>query len=194
MASIGIHRDILHQLTGIPLPTLRDLTERLRRCDPPLVSRGVQGPHAPDVPAPEIINLLIAAAIGGSVGRTLPDQCALVRSVRAGRRLEVRGAEVLRGLLIERAATAGEALDGLLEDMRAGHCVAWPADAPTAQIKAVRFVDRGRLTIFNFERGSQTATVVFRNDDVEGSLFLRHSAEVDGFVFERIAGALTRPN
>jgi hypothetical protein len=110
----------LHRLTGHSAPTIRNEISALRR-DHTVMRPGKQGPRAPSLSTSETINLVVALVGNTSHKRTNLDPIDIVRNVRAAplARQDVPQ-NMLDGLKLADAKTAGAALDSILDDMRNG--------------------------------------------------------------------------
>ncbi|TAI60059.1 hypothetical protein, partial [Bradyrhizobium sp. Leo170] len=147
----------------------------------------------------EIANWFIAMCAAPSTGRKAADPIETVKFARAALRITDRYlppgyVESVEGLTFPKAETFGEAIDLLIEDMRAGAYAEWKGDHyPTAKIQ---FFDHGSRIFMQFQRASGDARsfLLFRNEDGHfGGPCLTHCVEVDCFALERIAEAMGAP-
>jgi hypothetical protein len=195
MATTTVYVDILSRHLGIPAPTITTYIQRLRE-DETIFRRGKQGPGAVDLTTSEIANLLIALCATPSTGRRAPKPLDVVKTCRAAKKL-TEGAlpsqisDDISHFAFCKAPTFGEALEGLIADMRSGAYAAWKGETYPHAI--IRFYDHGGRIFVNFHRDptSPSSFIVFRNDDGDfGGPCLNQIAELDLFALEAIAQAM----
>lgn len=164
---------------GIPKSTANDYLQRLRAGK--LVRRGKQGPGALPLTTSEVGNWLIALCAATATTRERPDATETVKLVRAARRIFERSNP--SGLSIDRAHTFGQAIDSLIDDMRAGR--------KAAKLR-IRFVNNGGRIVVNLG----DAAFVFRNDDhpADHPYSLTFVHELNGDVLEVVAAAMGPPS
>ncbi len=201
-ATAPLIAETLDRLLGVPKSTALDFASRLRR-DESLFRRGKQGPGALAVSATELANWTIAVCAATAITRKSPDAVDTVKLARGATRiLEPDLAarcppEAVEGLAISQARTFGEAIDGLIADMRSGAFKAWRGEDHPSSLH-IRFFDNGARIVFNFWRwragAAQAAVLVFRRDRQDGDMAraLTHVAELDGYALEVLAAAIGR--
>lgn len=153
----------------------------------------------------EVTNLVISVCAPSCAAHRYPDTVETVRLCRAAMRVTddfdraMNPPERFAGLSFGNAATFGEAIDGLLMDLRSGAFAAWCG--PEGGRSWLKFYNSGSRIVIGAERFTPTPServgMVFRNDHNPGdrdSGFLTCVNEVDGIALERLAGLLGPPS
>jgi hypothetical protein len=199
MATSPAFCDVFERYCEIPNSTSMLAAQRLR-VDESVLRRGRRGAGALDLSAAEVANWVIALCAATATTRKSPDAIETVKRARAAVRLHDPEldrdcpAPAIEGLAIAGAKTFGEAIDGLLADMRNGAFSTWTGSKPHI-LRISFFNNGGRITINLWryrEGGAQQAVLVFRNDghpaDKGSGLTFIH--ELNGDVLVALAGVL----
>jgi hypothetical protein len=182
--------EFLSAALGIKPGTAIDRAKELRAAG--LLSVGKQGTAGARMTSPDAVNLLLANLIehqrGDSVAENVKRVCALYHNERP---IAVP-ADFTRELPFFRGVTAGEGLERLLEDFRAGRIKVWAAGEPY-ELK-ISFDTRGDSVFFSLSSGDDIAIARYaRQGHAERRRSVERQVTIDGKVFEDLAEALGPP-
>jgi hypothetical protein len=187
--------EFLSTALEIKLGTVADRAKELRAAG--LLSVGKQGTAGARMTDRDAINLLLANLIehqrGDSVAENVKRACGLYHNDRP----LIVPADFTRDLPFFRGVTAGEGLELLLEDFRAGRIEAWAAGEPY-ELK-ISFDARGDSVVFSLSKSKQetvrSALAGYtRRRPAKRRRFVDRQVTIDGKVFEDLAEALGPPD
>jgi len=186
----GQYVDLLNRILDVPIGTILDYGKALR--SEGLLRKAGHGPRGGvHLSSGDATNWLLALALDHRRGECIAENVRRVRGLYHNEPPIELPAGLTLGLTFFRAATAGEAIERLLDDIRTGRLTTWAANEPYKLDVAVE--SRGRFVSCALRRTQQRADAIssYRLPGfAKERCLVQRQVTLDCEVFEQIARKL----